>query len=224
MMKTLYEWHKYRGWKVIAAFQSSIAPHHTTHQMTTKETLLDMRRKFFYNTCPIFVQISYRSLYPVKHLHDVLLSTGTIVSSARSFAMVGFMIVGIECIIETHRCCLFYRPSLWSDILINMLTLFAGPRQMFGMLSMVEVSLEVKLKVKVDYTCLEWLNFCLCRSLSGLLGLRAGVKAASIGACGFAAFSAAIDYFMHNSTLFNPPGWVTWGKHGILTALQSEER
>merc|ERR1719385_393366 len=23
-------------------FQSSIAPHHTTHQMTTKETLLDM--------------------------------------------------------------------------------------------------------------------------------------------------------------------------------------
>ena len=168
MMKTLYEWHKYRGWKVIAAFQSSIAPHHTTHQMTTKETLLDMRRKFFYNTCPIFVQISYRSLYPVKHLHDVLLSTGTIVSSARSFAMVGFMIVGIECIIETHRCCLFYRPSLWSDILINMLTLFAGPRQMFGMLSMVEVSLEVRLKAKLKnmYEVVDFLLILLIPRLA----------------------------------------------------------
>jgi len=108
-------------------FQSSIAPHHTTHQMTTKETLLDMRR--------------------------------TIVSSARSFAMVGFMIVGIECIIETHRA----KTDVWNAV-------YGGG------------------------------------ATGGLLGLRAGVKAASIGACGFAAFSAAIDYFMHNSTLFNPPG------------------
>ena len=37
----------------------------------------------------------------------------------------------------------------------------------------------------------------------GLLGFRAGPVAAMYGGCGFAAFSVAIDYFMHNSSLFN---------------------
>ena len=45
-------------------------------------------------------------------------------SSARSFAMVGFMIVGIECIIETHRyCCLLGQRTFslkeWLNCLAN---------------------------------------------------------------------------------------------------------
>lgn len=111
----------------LGLFQSSIAPHHTTHIMTTRETFLDMK--------------------------------STIVTSAKSFAMVGFLIVGIECIIETHRA----KSDVWNHVYGGGIT-------------------------------------------GGLLGLRAGVRAAGFGAAGFAAFSAAIDYFMNTSTLFNPPG------------------
>ena len=87
--------------------------------------------------------------------------------------MVGFMIVGIECIIETHRA----KTDVWNHVYGGAVT--GG--------DFVRTSV------------------CLMSSLPGMLGLRAGVKAAGFGAAGFAAFSAAIDYFMHTSTLFNPP-------------------
>ena len=38
----------------------------------------------------------------------------------------------------------------------------------------------------------------------GMIGLRAGVKMAGISAGGFAAFSVACDYFMHNSSFMKP--------------------
>jgi len=38
----------------------------------------------------------------------------------------------------------------------------------------------------------------------GLIGFRAGPQAAVMTGAGFAAFSVAIDYFMHSSSLFNP--------------------
>merc|ERR1712154_83062 len=106
-------------------FSSSIAPHHQTVQLSTRETLIDMKN--------------------------------TIVSNAKAFAFIGFVFAGTECIIESYRAKTDMKNAVYSGAVTG-----------------------------------------------GVLGLRAGIKAAGMGAAGFAAFSAAIDYFMHTSSLFNP--------------------
>ena len=109
----------------IGLFSSSVAPHHTAQPMTTKETLIDMKR--------------------------------TIVSSGKNFAIIGLMFATTECIIEGYRGKSDYKNAVYSGLVTG-----------------------------------------------GALGMRAGPMGAVWGGAGFAVFSLAIDYFMHESSLMNP--------------------
>lgn len=107
----------------IGLFSSSISPQHTTHQMSTRETLRDMRT--------------------------------TISGSAKNFAVIGLMFAGTECIIESYRAKADMKNAVYSGFVTG-----------------------------------------------GLIGFRAGHMGAIYAGCGFAAFSFAIEHFMHNSSLF----------------------
>lgn len=109
----------------LGLFSSSMAPHQTTVQLNTKETLIDMGK--------------------------------TISSHAKNFAMIGFMFAGTECLVESYRGKSDLNNAVYSGFITG-----------------------------------------------GLLGMRAGPMGAVWGGTGFAAFSLAIDYFMHESSLFNP--------------------
>ncbi|XP_034485281.1 mitochondrial import inner membrane translocase subunit Tim22 [Drosophila innubila] len=59
--------------------------------------------------------------------------------------------------------------------------------------SIVECTIESKRGVT------DWRNGTYAGGITGgLIGLRAGIKAGVIGGLGFAAFSTAIDYYMHS--------------------------
>lgn len=107
----------------IGLFSSSISPQHTTHQMSTRETLIDMKK--------------------------------TIGGSAKNFAVIGLMFAGTECIIESYRAKSDMKNAVYSGFVTG-----------------------------------------------GLIGFRAGHMGAIYAGCGFAAFSFAIEHFMHNSSLF----------------------
>ncbi|XP_059095311.1 mitochondrial import inner membrane translocase subunit Tim22-like isoform X1 [Tigriopus californicus] len=109
----------------LGLFSSSMAPHQTTVQLNTRDTLIDMGK--------------------------------TISSHAKNFAMIGFMFAGTECLVESYRGQTDLNNAVYSGFITG-----------------------------------------------GLLGMRAGPMGAVWGGTGFAAFSLAIDYFMHESSLFNP--------------------
>jgi len=89
------------------------------------------------------------------------------------------------------------------ETLIDMKNTIGSHAKNFAVIGLMFASTECVIesyRAKSDYKNAMYSGFVT----GGLLGYRAGAFSALFGGCGFAAFSLAIDYFMHNSSLMNP--------------------
>lgn len=93
-------------------------------------------------------------------------------SSAKGFGLVGAMYAGSECCIEGFRAKNDMYVPLWTSWLSNYGEILTIP--------------GLSRYNSVAAGCVT----------GGALGIKAGPQAAAIGCAGFAAFSAAIDYYM----------------------------
>ncbi|KAJ8667650.1 hypothetical protein QAD02_009313 [Eretmocerus hayati] len=82
------------------------------------------------------------------------------------------------------------------EIFIEMKTTTVGYAKNFAVIGLVFSAVECTIESYRGKT--DWKNGTYAGGLTGgLIGLRAGVRAGIMGAAGFAAFSTAIDYYMH---------------------------
>lgn len=84
------------------------------------------------------------------------------------------------------------------EILREMKTTTLGYAKNFAVVGCLFSAIECTIESYRGKT--DWKNGTYAGGLTGgLIGLRAGIKAGIVGAAGFAAFSTAIDYYMHRS-------------------------
>ncbi|KAL0130926.1 hypothetical protein PUN28_002488 [Cardiocondyla obscurior] len=84
------------------------------------------------------------------------------------------------------------------EILKEMKTTTLGYAKNFAVVGCIFSAVECTIESYRGKT--DWKNGTYAGGVTGgLIGLRAGIKAGIVGAAGFAAFSTAIDYYMHRS-------------------------